>query len=118
MTSVPKPLKFLRPHYGTLKAAYATVASENKVRPARPRGCHVAGGSRGPFCLLAEWNRLPLYLLIAILKKVGCDGCTLGSGSSGRRWVGRGRGGRKESGFDVLGDAGRGLRSVSGVKGL
>lgn len=26
MTSVPKPLKFLRPHYGTLKAYYETMA--------------------------------------------------------------------------------------------
>lgn len=26
MTSVPKPLKFLRPHYGTLKAFYETMA--------------------------------------------------------------------------------------------
>lgn len=25
MTSVPKPLKFLRPHYGTLKAYYETM---------------------------------------------------------------------------------------------
>lgn len=25
MTSVPKPLKFLRPHYGTLKAFYETM---------------------------------------------------------------------------------------------
>ena len=32
MTSVPKPLKFLRPHYGTLKAYYETMAeSELKV---------------------------------------------------------------------------------------
>lgn len=32
MTSVPKPLKFLRPHYGTLKAYYETmVESELKV---------------------------------------------------------------------------------------
>ena len=30
MTSVPKPLKFLRPHYGTLKDAY-------KAGPTRPR---------------------------------------------------------------------------------
>lgn len=31
MTSVPKPLKFLRPHYKTLKTAYDTIAEENKV---------------------------------------------------------------------------------------
>ena len=32
MTSVPKPLKFLRPHYGTLKAYYETMTdSELKV---------------------------------------------------------------------------------------
>lgn len=32
MTSVPKPLKFLRPHYDTLKACYeAFKPSENKV---------------------------------------------------------------------------------------
>eukprot|EP00897_Mesotaenium_endlicherianum_P000523 jgi/Mesen1/10471/ME000083S09976 len=31
MTSVPKPLKFLRPHYQTIKAAYDTVAPENKT---------------------------------------------------------------------------------------
>ena len=32
MTSVPKPLKFLRPHYGTLKAFYDTMGdSELKV---------------------------------------------------------------------------------------
>ncbi|XP_030936235.1 26S proteasome non-ATPase regulatory subunit 2 homolog A-like [Quercus lobata] len=27
MTSVPKPLKFLRPHYGTLKAFYETMGN-------------------------------------------------------------------------------------------
>ena len=27
MTSVPKPLKFLRPHYGTLKDNYAAAAA-------------------------------------------------------------------------------------------
>ena len=33
MTSVPKPLKFLRPHYGTLKDAYkAAVTDETKVQ--------------------------------------------------------------------------------------
>lgn len=33
MTSVPKPLKFLRPHYGKLKEIYETMApGENKVR--------------------------------------------------------------------------------------
>lgn len=32
MTSVPKPLKFLRPHYGKLKEIYETMAAgENKV---------------------------------------------------------------------------------------
>lgn len=32
MTSVPKPLKFLRPHYGKLKEIYeAMAAGENKV---------------------------------------------------------------------------------------
>ncbi len=32
MTSVPKPLKFLRPHFDTLKTYYATMAaSDNKV---------------------------------------------------------------------------------------
>eukprot|EP00271_Cylindrocystis_brebissonii_P003252 TRINITY_DN1402_c0_g1_i1.p1 TRINITY_DN1402_c0_g1~~TRINITY_DN1402_c0_g1_i1.p1 ORF type:complete len:915 (+),score=203.59 TRINITY_DN1402_c0_g1_i1:289-3033(+) len=31
MTSVPKPLKFLRPHYKTLNEAYEVVADENKV---------------------------------------------------------------------------------------
>ncbi|MCI02925.1 26S proteasome non-ATPase regulatory subunit 2 1A-like, partial [Trifolium medium] len=29
MTSVPKPLKFLRPHYGTLKAFYETMAESD-----------------------------------------------------------------------------------------
>ncbi|ERN17002.1 hypothetical protein AMTR_s00057p00213330 [Amborella trichopoda] len=29
MTSVPKPLKFLRPHYGTLKAYYETMADSD-----------------------------------------------------------------------------------------
>ncbi|CAL5391541.1 unnamed protein product [Camellia sinensis] len=29
MTSVPKPLKFLRPHYGTLKACYDTMADSD-----------------------------------------------------------------------------------------
>ncbi|GMP54646.1 hypothetical protein CsSME_00019737 [Camellia sinensis var. sinensis] len=29
MTSVPKPLKFLRPHYGTLKAYYDTMADSD-----------------------------------------------------------------------------------------
>ncbi|XP_073526575.1 uncharacterized protein [Phyllobates terribilis] len=29
MTSVPKPLKFLRPHYGTLKAYYGTMADSD-----------------------------------------------------------------------------------------
>lgn len=29
MTSVPKPLKFLRPHYGTLKAYYETMAESD-----------------------------------------------------------------------------------------
>lgn len=33
MTSVPKPLKFLRPHYGTLKEFFARMpAGDNKVR--------------------------------------------------------------------------------------
>lgn len=33
MTSVPKPLKFLRPHYGKLKEIYESMApGENKVR--------------------------------------------------------------------------------------
>ena len=33
MTSVPKPLKFLRPHYGKLKEIYdGMAAGENKVR--------------------------------------------------------------------------------------
>lgn len=33
MTSVPKPLKFLRPHYGKLKEIYDGMApGENKVR--------------------------------------------------------------------------------------
>lgn len=33
MTSVPKPLKFLRPHYGTLKDFFARMpAGDNKVR--------------------------------------------------------------------------------------
>jgi len=33
MTSVPKPLKFLRPHYGKLKEIYENMApGENKVR--------------------------------------------------------------------------------------
>jgi hypothetical protein len=32
MTSVPKPLKFLRPHYGTLKKFYENMPDgENKV---------------------------------------------------------------------------------------
>lgn len=29
MTSVPKPLKFLRPHYGTLKAYYETMGKSD-----------------------------------------------------------------------------------------
>lgn len=29
MTSVPKPLKFLRPHYGTLKAHYETLTDSD-----------------------------------------------------------------------------------------
>lgn len=29
MTSVPKPLKFLRPHYGTLKAYYEIMADSD-----------------------------------------------------------------------------------------
>lgn len=33
MTSVPKPLKFLRPHYGKLKEIYDNMApGENKVK--------------------------------------------------------------------------------------
>lgn len=33
MTSVPKPLKFLRPHYGKLKEIYEGMApGENRVR--------------------------------------------------------------------------------------
>lgn len=33
MTSVPKPLKFLRPHYGKLKEIYESMApGENKVK--------------------------------------------------------------------------------------
>ena len=30
MTSVPKPLKFLRPHYEVMKSAYLTVGAQNK----------------------------------------------------------------------------------------
>ena len=32
MTSVPKPLKFLRPHYQTLKAAYERLKDESNRR--------------------------------------------------------------------------------------
>ncbi|CAM8888009.1 unnamed protein product [Rhodiola kirilowii] len=32
MTSVPKPLKFLRPHYATLKAFYETMADSNEKK--------------------------------------------------------------------------------------
>ena len=31
MTSVPKPLKFLRPHYDTLKKRFETTSGENKA---------------------------------------------------------------------------------------
>jgi hypothetical protein len=31
MTSVPKPLKFLRPHYQTLKERFETTTADNKV---------------------------------------------------------------------------------------
>lgn len=33
MTSVPKPLKFLRPHYDTLKAVYESWSSEVELKP-------------------------------------------------------------------------------------
>lgn len=37
MTSVPKPLKFLRPHYGKLKEIYESMApGENKVSAPAP----------------------------------------------------------------------------------
>lgn len=37
MTSVPKPLKFLRPHYGKLKEIYENMApGENKVKALGP----------------------------------------------------------------------------------
>lgn len=37
MTSVPKPLKFLRPHYGKLKEIYENMApGENKVETLGP----------------------------------------------------------------------------------
>lgn len=48
MTSVPKPLKFLRPHYGKLKEIYEGMApGENKVSrapPATRRGTAFAPG--------------------------------------------------------------------------
>ena len=43
MTSVPKPLKFLRPHYGKLKEIYENMApGENKVSAAVLRGLGLA----------------------------------------------------------------------------
>eukprot|EP00967_Tisochrysis_lutea_P028397 scaffold33028_cov32-Tisochrysis_lutea.AAC.6 len=44
MTSVPKPLKFLRPHYGTLKEHHAN-EKEDEVRG--QRGDRKAAGARG-----------------------------------------------------------------------
>lgn len=48
MTSVPKPLKFLRPHYGKLKEIYENMApGENKVETLGPTIPCDSGGSAG-----------------------------------------------------------------------
>lgn len=44
MTSVPKPLKFLRPHYGKLKEIFEAMApGENKVRACMHSSSYVCG---------------------------------------------------------------------------
>lgn len=49
MTSVPKPLKFLRPHYGTLKDFFARMpAGDNKVRHLVCSGCSGSVQWRSP----------------------------------------------------------------------
>lgn len=53
MTSVPKPLKFLRPHYGKLKEIYENMApGENKVSAAILWGCDLPRP-----CLCPLWGR-------------------------------------------------------------
>ena len=54
MTAVPKPLKFLRPHYESLEKQYASwPEGENKVRelPSTDRGDHTdCSSNRSPTC--------------------------------------------------------------------
>lgn len=57
MTSVPKPLKFLRPHYGKLKEIYENMApGENKVETPDPTIPCDSGDSAGAGNCRALWS--------------------------------------------------------------
>lgn len=71
MTSVPKPLKFLRPHYATLKEHYVG-ETEQEVRP-QPAGLprraapSVQPRAPGPWFMAATTPRGPRALLARLL---------------------------------------------------
>lgn len=77
MTSVPKPLKFLRPHYGKLKEIYENMApGENKVKalgPTIPLGWGESAGAGIWRAFQTPWsNIIPCDLLRRLIT---CQGC-------------------------------------------
>lgn len=61
MTSVPKPLKFLRPHYGKLKEIYENMApGENKVKALGPAVPSHGAGAGDHGALWTLWSHISL----------------------------------------------------------
>lgn len=119
MTSVPKPLKFLRPHYAALKARFETVPRGSAASPlladvlsvlATTVSAGPEGSGReslkyrllGHTASLGDWGHEYMRHLageIAEEFKVGRGGGGAGVGAVGRGrlgWVGRGMRGRRE----------------------
>ncbi|AQK68509.1 26S proteasome non-ATPase regulatory subunit 2 homolog A [Zea mays] len=58
MTSVPKPLKFLRPHFGTLKSYFETMPeSELKVSV-------ITSGHPAEVCCILVWHSVDAGILL------------------------------------------------------
>lgn len=76
MTSVPKPLKFLRPHYGKLKEIYENMApGENKVKalgPTIPCGWVNSAGTVDRRALQTLWSNISLCDLLCWI--ITCQG--------------------------------------------
>lgn len=76
MTSVPKPLKFLRPHYGKLKEIYENMApGENKVKAlgrSVPRGWGNGAGAGDHRALWTPWPNISLPALLRWI--ITCQG--------------------------------------------